>query len=91
MSRTGRKFIDDVEWVYCCTCDVHTSQLISTFGSHINCNVSEFSRGFPKCIHIAAVAHLSSKVDAIHCLSPAQDFAGIVHKFGSLMRCVPHI
>ena len=78
MSRAGRQFNDEVEWVYCCTCDSHTSQLMSSLSTHINCNYSDFSQALVKCIHIAAVVHLTSGIDAVHCLSPAHDFAGIV-------------
>ena len=75
---TGKQFIDGVDWVYCCTCDSHTSQLMTSLSTCINCNYSDFSEGFPKCIHIAAVVHMSSGIDAVHCLSPTHDFAGII-------------
>ena len=78
VSRAGRQFNDEVEWVYCCTCDRHTSQLMSSLSTHINWNYSDFSQAFMKCIHIAAVVQLTSGIDSVHCLSPVHDFAGIV-------------
>ena len=51
---TGKQFIDGVEWVYCCTFDSHTSQLMTCL------SVCNYSEGFLKCIHIAAVVHMSS-------------------------------
>ena len=76
VSRSAKQFEDSIEWVYHCTCDSHTSKLSTSLSSILECNYSEFLEKFPECLHIQAVMHASSKLDAIHCLSPVQYFLG---------------
>lgn len=78
MSRSVRQFTDGIEWIYLCSCDPNTSKLAKTLSTQINCTHSKFTQEFPKCIHMVAVIHASSTIDAIHCLSPSQDFLGII-------------
>ena len=44
----------------------------------INCDYAKFSEDFPHCIHIIAVTHILTEVDAVHCITPDLDFEGKV-------------
>ena len=77
VSRSAKQFVDDVEWVYHCTCDLHTLQLSTSLNSVLQCKYLDYLMKFPRCLHIQAVIHACSQLDAIHCISPAQHFQGM--------------
>ena len=72
-----RQFADGIEWVYVCSCDPNASDLTKTLSTHINYQYSQYATNFPECIHIKVVNRVSSTIDAVHGLSPLQDFSGI--------------
>ena len=77
VSRSVRQFTDGIEWIYVCSCDPNASKLTKTLGTHINCQYSQYTQDFPECIHMMVVNRISSTIDALHGLTPSQDFSGI--------------
>ncbi len=78
VTRAGHKFDDGKQWLYTCGCSIEHSRFVNSLSFKIRCKFLDFSMDYPNCIHINAVLHLLSQMDAMHYITPDMEFAGIV-------------
>lgn len=67
----------EARWAYWCKCDPFRADLVESLSSGVS--IDELERDCPECLHILALKRIIQKVDAIHDISPEQEFDGIVH------------
>ncbi len=51
---------------------------MNSLNAEIKYDYSKFTEDFPNCIHIDAVIHILTEVDAVHCITPDMEFEGVV-------------
>lgn len=75
VSRRGIFFEDGLHWVFWCSCSEQQMSLITSLSHHVQ---DRYDNVIPRgeCLHIAAAMLIVEQVDAIHGLSPIDDFSG---------------
>ena len=76
VSRCAKYFVEELEWVFWCSCDATRGSLIGAAGSHIEMKYSVFQERFAPCLHITALKLILDDVDALHEVTPNDDFIG---------------
>ena len=74
--RCAKYFAGDLEWAFWCSCDRARRSIISSTGLHIEMKYLTFQDCFKPCLHISAMRVILSHVDALHGVSPSEEFAG---------------
>ena len=62
--------------MYWCSCNTSRAELLDSLTTHLDIQSSELESTFPECLHIKAVKYICTEVDAIHDISPEQEFSG---------------
>ncbi len=74
VSRRAIFFEDGLHWIFWCSCDKQRTSLITSLSHHIEASYGSVSKG--ECLHITAAMFIVEQIDAIHGLSPINDFTG---------------
>lgn len=78
ISRCAKSFAGEAEWLYWCSCDPARAELVDSLCSHIEVPFQDFEKQFPHGLHITAKKAILVEVDAIHEISPAVEFTGLL-------------
>ena len=74
VSRRAIILDDGLQWVFCCSCNESRAALIASLSHNTKSSYVDLSAG--ECLHIAAAIQIVEKIDAVHGISPVDEFAG---------------
>lgn len=76
MTRCGKLFAGESQWVYWCTCNRKKSELMDSFSCSGNEAYSDVADIMFCCLHIQAIMTVINPLDAVQNISADSDLSG---------------